>query len=90
VGQIAKAIKDSQEFILVIAPEGTRGQVDAWRSGFYHIARGAEVPIVPAYVDGKRKTIGIGEAFDLTGDLETDMKNIQSYFLKFDGVKPKS
>jgi 1-acyl-sn-glycerol-3-phosphate acyltransferase len=89
VEQVVNAIKVSQEFILVIAPEGTRGQVGSWKSGFYHIARGAEIPIIPAYVDGRRKTIGIGEAFTLTGALETDMQTIQAFFAKYEGVKPK-
>jgi 1-acyl-sn-glycerol-3-phosphate acyltransferase len=86
VEQTVNAIKDSREFILAIAPEGTREKVRQWRSGFYHIARGAEIPIVPASVDGKRKVVGIGEIFTLTGDLETDMHHIQAYFAKFEGI----
>jgi len=86
VDQTVKAIKESPEFILAIAPEGTREKVRQWKSGFYHIAKGADIPIIPAYVDGKRKVIGIGEVFTLTNNMEIDVQNIKSYFAKFQGV----
>lgn len=89
VEQIVKAIQDAPEFILVVTPEGTRGRVDSWKSGFYHIARGAGIPIVPAYPDGKRKVVGVGAPFALTGDPEKDMRDIQAYFAKYEGLKPK-
>jgi 1-acyl-sn-glycerol-3-phosphate acyltransferase len=88
VEQTVNAIKESQEFILAIAPEGTREKVRQWKSGFYHIAKGADIPIVPAYVDGKRKVVGIGETFTLAGDMETDINNIKAYFSKFQGIVP--
>lgn len=90
VEQTVKVIKDAPQFILAIAPEGTREKVRQWKTGFYHIAKGAEVPIVPAYVDGKRKAIGIGEAFSLVGDLDADMRNIQAYFAEFEGIVPQN
>jgi len=86
VEQTVKAIQNSEEFILAVAPEGTREKVRQWKSGFYHIATRAGVPIVPAYVDAKRKVVGVGELFALTGDMETDMRNIQSYYEKFEGI----
>ncbi len=89
VEQIVNAIQKEEEFILVVTPEGTRGRVDAWKSGFYHIARGAGIPIVPAWPDGRRKTLGVGAPFAPTGDLETDMREIQAYFAKREGLKPK-
>lgn len=88
VEQTVNVIQNSEEFILAISPEGTRDQVHKWKSGFYHIAKGANIPIVPAYVDGKRKVVGIGgDTFTLTGDMEVDMNNIQLYFAKFEGIK---
>lgn len=86
VEQTVKVIHNSKEFILAIAPEGTREQVHRWKSGFYHIAKSAEIPIVSAYVDAKRKVVGIGDIFRLTGNMEADMRNIQSYFAKFEGI----
>jgi 1-acyl-sn-glycerol-3-phosphate acyltransferase len=66
--------------ILVIAPEGTRRKVERWRSGFYHIARGAKVPIVLGYLDYGRKAGGIGPAVTPTGDIEADMKQIRAFY----------
>lgn len=55
------------ELALVIAPEGTRKSVDKWRSGFYQIAKAAEVPIVCGYLDYGRKVAGFGPVItDLT------------------------
>ena len=59
VAQMVEAVKAEDKFILTIAPEGTRHYVSDWKRGFYHIAKGAEVPIVMAQVDGKHKTVHI-------------------------------
>ncbi len=65
---------------LVIPPEGTRSRADHWKSGFYHIARGADVPVVPGYLDYKRKRIGLGDPIRLTGDVGADMDRIRRYY----------
>jgi 1-acyl-sn-glycerol-3-phosphate acyltransferase len=65
---------------LVVPPEGTRKRADLWKSGFYHIARGAGVPVVPAYIDVPRKRIGLGEPIWLTGDVKADMDKIRAFF----------
>ncbi len=59
VGQMVEAVKTEDKFILTIAPEGTRHYVSDWKRGFYHIAKGAGVPIVMVKVDGKHKTAHI-------------------------------
>jgi 1-acyl-sn-glycerol-3-phosphate acyltransferase len=58
---------------LTIAPEGTRGAVGKWRTGFYQIALGAGVPIVCGFMDYPRRTSGLGPVITPTGDYETDM-----------------
>lgn len=68
------------EFHLVIAPEGTRSGAKAWRSGFYHIAMRAKVPIVCAWVDNARMTGGMGMVIEPTGDYAADMASIAAYF----------
>ncbi len=88
VEQMAKAIRESERFILVITPEGTRRKVREWKSGFYHIAKEAGVPIVTGYVDGRVKVCGIGPTFPLTDDMEADMKAIQSFFAGKVGIHP--
>ena len=54
VEQMVQASKKSEQFILTIAPEGTRHYVSEWKMGFYHIAKCAVIPMVMAIVDGKK------------------------------------
>ncbi len=89
VEQMVDAYQRSDAFILTIAPEGTRHGVKEWKRGFYHIAKGAGIPIVMAKVDGKHKTMRIGEMFHLTADVEADMKSIQDAFKGMVGVNPR-
>lgn len=89
VEQMVKACNESENFILTIAPEGTRHQVTEWKRGFYHIAKSAEIPIVMAVVDGKHREVRIGQVFHPTDDAEADMKAIQGYFAGVIGVNPR-
>jgi 1-acyl-sn-glycerol-3-phosphate acyltransferase len=70
-----------QRMLLAIAPEGTRKPVDRWRTGFYHIARGAGAPILPIAFDWGSKTIRIGELFLPTGDLDADLYALRQRFI---------
>jgi 1-acyl-sn-glycerol-3-phosphate acyltransferase len=65
---------------LVIPPEGTRSRAEYWKSGFYHIALGAGVPVVPGYLDYGRKRIGLGAPIHLTGDVQDDMDRIRAFY----------
>ncbi|NHZ64222.1 lysophospholipid acyltransferase family protein [Massilia genomosp. 1] len=69
-----------ERLAVIVAPEGTRGKVTHWKTGFYHIAHGANVPIALAYLDFKRKTGGIGRMFQTTGDITFDMAEIQQFY----------
>jgi 1-acyl-sn-glycerol-3-phosphate acyltransferase len=89
VEQMVKAANESKNFILTIAPEGTRHQVVEWKRGFYHIARNAGIPIVMAVVDGRHKTVRIGQVFHPTEDMEEDMKTIKGYFDGIVGIHPR-
>jgi 1-acyl-sn-glycerol-3-phosphate acyltransferase len=89
VDQMVKAFNESEKFILTIAPEGTRHQVAEWKRGFYYIAKGAGVPIVMAVVDGRHKTVRVGQVFHPTDDVEADIKTIQGYFAGVSGIKPR-
>ena len=68
------------DFHLVIAPEGTRSSIGAWRSGFYHIAVRAKVPIVCAWVDNERMEGGMGMMIQPTGNYAADMARIAAYY----------
>ena len=70
---------------LVVPPEGTRSKARYWKTGFYYIAVGAQVPIVMAYMDYPRKLSGLGPVFRPTGDLQADMEAIKSYYAQFKG-----
>lgn len=74
---------------LVVAPEGTRSTTRYWKSGFYHIAVAAQVPIVMAYIDYEKKIVGLGPLFYPTGDLEADMRDIKAFYAPFKGKNGK-
>ena len=70
---------------LVVPPEGTRSKTRYWKTGFYHIAVGAQVPIVMAYMDYEKKISGLGPVFEPTGNLEADMAQIKAFYANFKG-----
>jgi 1-acyl-sn-glycerol-3-phosphate acyltransferase len=70
---------------LVVPPEGTRSKTRYWKTGFYHIAVGAQVPIVMAYMDYEKKISGLGPVFEPTGDLDADMAQIKAFYANFKG-----
>jgi 1-acyl-sn-glycerol-3-phosphate acyltransferase len=73
---------------LVVPPEGTRSKARYWKTGFYYIALGAQVPIVMAYMDYSRKVGGLGPVFEPSGDLEADMVRIKAFYAPFKGKNP--
>jgi 1-acyl-sn-glycerol-3-phosphate acyltransferase len=69
-----------KQFMLTIAPEGTRGAVKQWRTGFYHIALGAKVPMVCGLMDYGTRTGGLGPAIWPTGDYKADMLKVAEFY----------
>ena len=88
VDQVVNAFSESERLILGIAPEGTRAQVNKWKTGFYRIALGAGVPIVPCYLDSVSKTIGFGDVFSPSGDMQADLLVLQAFYADKRGVNP--
>ncbi|MEL6152091.1 MAG: 1-acyl-sn-glycerol-3-phosphate acyltransferase [Chloroflexota bacterium] len=80
VQQVVEYVNSVDKVILMIAPEGRLRKVEYWGSGFYYIALGADLPVVPGYMDYASKTIGIGEPFTPTGDIEADIKPLVEFF----------
>ena len=74
--------------VLVVPTEGTRDRAAHWKSGFYHIARGARVPIVPSFLDFSRKRGGFGPALEVSGDVRTDMQYFRDFYLGMVGKFP--
>jgi 1-acyl-sn-glycerol-3-phosphate acyltransferase len=81
------AIKENDQLFLIVPPEGSRSKVTYWKTGFYHIAQGAGVPILMGFLDFKRKTSGIAGTYTTTGDLEVDMNHIKSIYAPISGKK---
>lgn len=78
----------NEEFQLVITPEGTRSYVLHWKSGFYHIARVARVPLALAFIDYPRREIGFLGNLELTGDPAVDMAAIATAYAGKVGKNP--
>ncbi|HEU4405607.1 MAG TPA: 1-acyl-sn-glycerol-3-phosphate acyltransferase [Polyangiaceae bacterium] len=80
VGQMVEAFARADELFLFIPPEGTRGYTDYWKSGFYRIAIGANVPVMPGFLDYSTKTGGVGPPLAMTGDVRADMDRIRAHY----------
>ncbi len=80
VAQMIAEFARRDELALVVAPEGTRSGGAGWHSGFYHIALGAGVPIVPAWVDSTRMRGGLGPEIMPTGDYRADLAQIAAFY----------
>ena len=89
VDQAVQAFRDSREMMLILSPEGTRRKVERWKMGFYHIARGAGVPIVLAALDYPGRRIVIGEPFWPTGDEAADLRRMLDFYRPFVPKKPE-
>ena len=85
VSQMIEAFDASDHLVVTIPPEGTRSKVDKWKTGFYYIALGANVPIALAFLDYKRKAAGFFSTFYPTGDIEKDITEIRSYYAGISG-----
>lgn len=72
--------KDHEELILALYPEGTTYRAEKWKTGFWHIARGANIPIQFLAVDYKNRASVFGPVIQVSEDIESDMKKIQRYF----------
>lgn len=90
VDQIVDTIKAQESMAIGVLPEGTRKKMDGWKSGFYYIAHGAQIPVYPALVDGPNKTLFMGSKIVTTGDIDKDMEVFAAFFGDTKGVKPEN
>jgi 1-acyl-sn-glycerol-3-phosphate acyltransferase len=88
VARSIQTFKDKKKMVMVVAPEGTRKKANYWKTGFYHIAIGANVPIVMGFIDYARKVGGIGPTLIPTGDIEFDMQKIRCFYDEITGKIP--
>ena len=85
VEQMIALFRERETFTLVMAPEGTRKRTAYWKTGFYHIAHGAGVPIVLGFLDYQRKVGGMGPMIQPTGDIEADMTVMREFYADITG-----
>lgn len=85
VGEVAAMITQSDVFWFGLAPEGTRKPVERWKTGFWKIARAADVPVLPAYFHYPDRVIGIGPVFRLTDDMAADIARIRAWYRPWQG-----
>lgn len=89
VDSIAERAREADEFTLIIAPKGTRAKKEFWKSGFYHIAYKADIPVVLGYIDGEAKKYGWAHSIRLTGDMKADMDVIRAFYEGKKGINPE-
>ncbi len=88
VQQMIDLFAERDQLVLMVPSEGTRSRVDRWKSGFYRIAEGADVPIVLGFLDYEGKRGGFGEAFIPSGDVRADMDVIRTFYADKVGKHP--
>ena len=82
-------MRQADWFWLALAPEGTRSYAPHLRSGFYHLALAAKVPLVIVYMDYPNKVLSVGDTVSLTGNVDIDMAAIADAFRGHHGLHPK-
>ena len=80
VAQTIETFRQTDRLAITIPAEGTRSKTQGWKSGFYHIARGADVPVVLGFLDYDKKIGGFGPEITLTGDTQADMAIIADFY----------
>lgn len=89
VNYLVDLINNSDKIFLSLFPEGTRGKVKKLKTGFYYIALNSKVPIQLVGFDFKKKIVEFGEKIIPSGDIDSDMKQIVSYYSKLNGKNPE-
>lgn len=88
VDSTVQAFSNTAQLVLVVPTEGTRERTEYWKSGFYHIARQACVPIVPSFLDYERKVAGFGPALTTSDDIRLDMQYFRDFYEAVKGKFP--
>jgi 1-acyl-sn-glycerol-3-phosphate acyltransferase len=89
VGALTEAFRERPELWLAMSPEGTRDYTEHWKSGFYHVARSANVPVLLAFIDAGRRECGLGPLVALSGDAEADMARLRAFYADKRGIHPE-
>ena len=79
----------SEELIVAVPPEGTRGGAERWKTGFYHIARGAAVPVVCGFINFAKKEVGMGPVMEMGENLTAELKRLRDFYADKIGKFPE-
>jgi 1-acyl-sn-glycerol-3-phosphate acyltransferase len=86
--RLAATINQADWFWLAITPEGTRGYRPHWKSGFYHLALAARVPVLLVYIDYRARELGVVDTLELSGDRAADMAAIAAVYQGREALYP--
>ncbi|MCH8170895.1 MAG: lysophospholipid acyltransferase family protein [Bacteroidetes bacterium] len=89
VNKIVEKFNNKEEYIFLVAPEGTRSKIKYWKAGFYYIAKSVNVPIVLGFIDYKTKTIGFDNSFFPSEKLEDDINMLKDFYGSKTGLHPE-
>lgn len=81
--------KTHPKLVMLVTPEGTRAKQEQWKTGFYHVAVNAGVPIALAYMDYAKKKTGIGKIVYPSGDYQKDMTEIMAFYAEINAKFPE-
>jgi 1-acyl-sn-glycerol-3-phosphate acyltransferase len=87
---IVDLFNQHEKLIVLFPPEGTRSAVSKWKTGFYHVAVQAKIPIILGYVDYKNKIAGIEKVIYPSGDIKADFELIRDFYKNFHPKIPKN
>ena len=88
VGQMIEIFNRSHHLIIAISPEGTRSLVTRWKTGFYYMALGAQVPLVLAFVDYRRRQVGVGPVVYPSDDIQATFDELRAFYADKTGKYP--
>ncbi|MFN2602447.1 MAG: 1-acyl-sn-glycerol-3-phosphate acyltransferase [Gemmatimonadaceae bacterium] len=90
VTEMVDTLRAHNRLVLVFTPEGTRKRVTEWKTGFYHVAAGAGVPIIPVAFDYGKKAVIIGPPLVPTGNAEGDIRKLRGFYAKVTAKRPEN
>lgn len=86
---MANLFNEHEQLVMLVTPEGTRSCQTEWKTGFYHVAKTANVPIALAYINYSEKTVGIADLIYPSEDFEADMQKIMSFYATIPALFPE-
>ena len=89
IDQLAGELERCDRMWLALAPEGTRARTDHWKSGFYHLALKAKVPVGLAFIDYRTRVVGLDTYLTMSGDEEADLARIRAVYAGKTGKHPE-